>query len=250
LFVDAGASPVTIAPEIVRALGWEDFLGENTTLRLAGGFRTTAPQLLIPSVSCQSQKAEFVRGIALAAPTAGVDGALGLSFLNRFDFRITRGADTGLPELRLDSREPRPRAATPAGPFDVFISHKTHDLADAREVFDHLTERGYSPFLSAVSLARMGQANFLIAVDEALESARHLVLVASSPQHMMAPYVRGEWLMFRNLMALDRKPRGNIVILLCGAMTPEQVPAALALYEAIPMSDPTWRERLVGFLPR
>jgi clan AA aspartic protease (TIGR02281 family) len=90
LVVDTGASTVTIPPAMVEALGLSDRLGREVEISLAGGMKIVGRELVIPSLSVLGQEATDVRAVVLDESEVGVDGLLGLSFLNRFDFRIDR----------------------------------------------------------------------------------------------------------------------------------------------------------------
>ena len=239
LMVDNGASVCSLSPEIVRALGWEGSKGEEVELSLPNAIRIKAPQLLIPSVTCQGQTAQYVKGVVLRESMPGVDGSLGLSFVNRFDYRIDKDG------LSLTESTP-----APGGPqFDVFISHKSADVAAAREVFDGLSRVGHRPFLSDVSIAKLHTSEFQKAIDRALEEAEHLVVVASCREHLESPWVESEWLMFDGQKRAGKK-HGNIVPVLCGGYAAEDLPFALQRYHAILMDTPDWFETLCRFLEK
>jgi len=99
--VDTGATRVTIPPSLVTALGWSDRVGNEVEISLAGGVRIRAPELLIPELSVYARGARDVAGVVLKAPEVGVDGLLGMSFLDRFAYRIDREQE---PKLILQPR--------------------------------------------------------------------------------------------------------------------------------------------------
>ena len=88
--VDTGARAVTVPPALVEALGLTDQIGEAVDVSLAGGLRISGPELIIPQLSVDGMEAENVRAVVLKEPMVGVDGLLGLSFLNRFSYRIEK----------------------------------------------------------------------------------------------------------------------------------------------------------------
>lgn len=96
LIVDTGATCVAISPALVAALGLSDRVGEEIDVSLAGGVRIKAPKLVIPQLSVHGMEARDVKAVVLKEPKVGVDGLLGLSFLNRFAYRIDRDRDPKL----------------------------------------------------------------------------------------------------------------------------------------------------------
>jgi len=90
LIVDTGATVVSISPALVDAAGLSDRLGKETEATLAGGIKIRGRELIIPQLSVLDIESQDVKAIVLDVSEAGVDGLLGLSYLNRFDFRIDR----------------------------------------------------------------------------------------------------------------------------------------------------------------
>ncbi|HUT89130.1 MAG TPA: retroviral-like aspartic protease family protein [Thermoguttaceae bacterium] len=90
LIVDTGATVVSISPALVDAAGLSDQLGKETEATLAGGIKIRGRELTIPQLSVLAMDAQDVKAVVLDESEVGVDGLLGLSFLNRFDFRIDR----------------------------------------------------------------------------------------------------------------------------------------------------------------
>ena len=85
--LDTGASLVTISPEMVLALGWEDRKGESITMTLAGGKREQSPKISLAEVEVQGHTRKNVEGVVLGASGYGVDGLLGQSFLSQFELK-------------------------------------------------------------------------------------------------------------------------------------------------------------------
>ena len=94
--------------------------------------------------------------------------------------------------------------------YDVFISCKSEDYALAREIHDFLTNKGYSVFLADADLRKIGRARYGKVIDEALESATHLVLFASKPSYVVSTYVEEEWRIFLEEQRSGRK-LGNLL---------------------------------------
>lgn len=241
LIVDTGSTGTALSPEAVRAMGWSGQTGDMVELSLAGGLRLSARTLLVPAMSVDGHAADNVKAVVVESPGPGLDGILGLSFLNRFDYTISGGER---PRLTLRAKG----EATAQAEYDVFLCHKSEDQETARALFDYLRAEGYRPFFSPVSLGAKASASFQQAVDRALELARHMVVVGSSRANMEAPWVRGEWQRFEVLRNTGRKT-GSLVVLLAGTMRNIDLPVGLVHCEAVSVSSPGWREELRRFLP-
>lgn len=99
--VDTGASIVTIPSELLSVLGLSGQTGAVMTVALAGGIRIQGPEVIIPSITVFGKTAEQVKAIVIPPSVPGVDGLLGHSFLNRFDYRVDRTRD---PQLSLEPK--------------------------------------------------------------------------------------------------------------------------------------------------
>ena len=108
----------------------------------------------------------------------------------------------------------------------VFISSKSEDYPQARKVYDFLTGQGYSCFFSAVTIQKMGNTDYKDAIDNALESADHLVVVTSSRENADSKWVKYERNTFANELLSGRKG-GNLLTVACGGLEPNQLPLAL-----------------------
>jgi hypothetical protein len=132
--------------------------------------------------------------------------------------------------------------------YDVFISYNSDDAWWARVVFDALTVMRYRPFLSDISLRESHNSDFGKAIEAALSAARHMVVVATSKENITSPWVEKEWRMFIHLRLTHGK-KGNVVAVPCDKMTIEDLPPALSYYQAVPIFERDFRERLRDFLP-
>jgi predicted aspartyl protease len=90
LTVDTGSNLVTIEPEIIDALGWNDRIGREIEVALPAGIRVKCRETLLPSLEVHGFKARDVQAVVLKETQPGVDGLLGLSFLNQFNYQIVR----------------------------------------------------------------------------------------------------------------------------------------------------------------
>lgn len=124
---------------------------------------------------------------------------------------------------------------------DVFISFKksatdggsTPDAAVAREVYTALTRAGVKVFFSEESLAEAGKGHFSKTIESALESARVLVLVASSRAHIESQWVETEWDSFLNDVRSGNK-QGEMFIVNCGDLRTNNLPLFLRRQQMFP----------------
>jgi len=239
LVVDSGATTVAISPELIRAAGLSSRLGDETEVVLAGGVHVRGRRLVLPRLSVQGMHGVDVEAVQLPVSQCGVDGLLGLSFLNQFDYIVEREKPQ---RLRLTLKGEGLDA------YDVFISYNSRDEWWARVVFDALTVLKYRPFLSDVSLRRLGDDDFTQAIESAVAAARHMVVIGTSRENMNAPWVQKEWRMFERFK-LTRAKAGNIITILCGDMTLKDVPHALGGHQSVSIFERDFRERLRDFLP-
>ena len=72
------------------------------------------------------------------------------------------------------------------------------------------------------------------AIDEALDAAKHMVLVTSRPENVRSPWVEAEWGLFINEKRSGIKT-GNLLTVIIGDMQPRDLPASLRYYEVIQM---------------
>ncbi|MGA2508130.1 MAG: retropepsin-like aspartic protease [Chitinispirillaceae bacterium] len=89
LLLDTGASTVTLSRALAARLGinWRD--GVKVTATLADGQSTAGYSVLLRSVAIGDFRAANVRAVVLdQPPEPGVDGLLGMSYLQRFVLRI------------------------------------------------------------------------------------------------------------------------------------------------------------------
>jgi hypothetical protein len=129
---------------------------------------------------------------------------------------------------------PPPSASVAARPslFDIFISFKSEDEAYAQQIFAYLTARGLRVFFSRQSLPRLGSDEYHAQIDRAIEQARHMVVVTTSPANVNAQWVQYEWRLFLGERLAGRKT-GNLVTAIAGRMTIDDLPISLRNREVI-----------------
>ncbi|MGD0262413.1 MAG: response regulator [Verrucomicrobiota bacterium] len=110
--------------------------------------------------------------------------------------------------------------------------HPTPDSRLAKKVFTFLTRRGIDAFLSTISLQRMGESDFQRTIDNALESAKVMIVVGTSASNLDSRWVRYEWSSFLNEIISNRKREGEIFVYTKG-LHPHQLPFALRQKQCI-----------------
>jgi len=128
---------------------------------------------------------------------------------------------------------------------DVFISCGGTDWQPADRVRTALIGGGHSPFLYK---EQFRETHICEAIDQALESARCLVAVATAPANLARPWTKYEIYSFLHDINSQRKPTGRMLSFISG-FDPVDLPRPLRLYQAIPF-DPTNVEPALGELAK
>ncbi len=118
----------------------------------------------------------------------------------------------------------------------VFISAKSADYEHAERVYRFLKDAGVSTFFSRESLPELGNTAYLEQIDHALAEVDHMVVVTTSAEHVLAPWVAAEWRFFINEQRSGRK-RGNLLTMVVGALEFSDLPPSLRQYECLRLDD-------------
>lgn len=97
--------------------------------------------------------------------------------------------------------------------YDIFISCKSEDYPVARKVYQYLKGQNYSVFLADTELRKKGNAEYGKIIDEALDTATHMIIIASNPEYIRSTYVESEWRIFMEEKRAGRKT-GNIITII------------------------------------
>lgn len=116
--------------------------------------------------------------------------------------------------------------------WNVFISKKSEDFAFAKQVYDMLVANGSKVFLSEISIPEENCADYQETVEQAIDQCEHMVVVASSHENIVSPWVKEEWRIFLNDLRCGRKT-GNIVTVLAGGMTIDDLPSGLRIRQSL-----------------
>ena len=129
--------------------------------------------------------------------------------------------------------------------YDVFISCKSEDYLRARAVYDYLTHKKLKVFLADKELRKKGSSEFGRVIDEALDSAKHLIVFSSNPEYVKSSYVESEWRTFIEEKRSGRK-EGNVITILDNCDI-SSLPITLRHFQSFGLSD---FAHIIDFLPR
>lgn len=126
-------------------------------------------------------------------------------------------------------------------PFDVFICYKesendgnrTRDSLLAQEIYYQLTEQGRRVFFSRITLEDKAGTEYEPYIFAALNSAKVMIVVTTSAEHVNSVWVKNEWSRFLSLM---RKDRSKLLLPCYRDMDPYDLPEALSVLQSYDMS--------------
>ncbi len=126
-------------------------------------------------------------------------------------------------------------------PFDVFICYKesendgtrTRDSLLAQDIYYQLTEKGWRVFFSRITLEDKAGTEYEPYIFAALNSAKVMVVVTTSAEHVNAVWVKNEWSRFLSLM---RKDRSKLLLPCYRDMDPYDLPEALSVLQSYDMA--------------
>lgn len=127
----------------------------------------------------------------------------------------------------------------------VFISACSKDYELARKVYNYLVEHSIEAFFSPESLPQIGVSDYRKKIDEVLDYVEHMIVVTSSLENVMSPWVEAEWGLFINEKRCGRKS-GNLVTIIGGGISPASLPPSLRYFEVIPF-DPSSFARILRY---
>ena len=126
-------------------------------------------------------------------------------------------------------------------PFDVFICYKQTDDAGARtrdsvlahETYSELSEAGFRVFFAEITLEDILGSEYEPYIFAALQSAKVMIVVGSSPENFNAVWVKNEWSRYLALIASGEK---KMLIPAYQNMDPYDLPEAFSHIQAQDMS--------------
>ena len=95
------------------------------------------------------------------------------------------------------------------GNYDVFISFKSQDEDLGKTVYDYFRKNMKEPFWSKVSLPELSESEYEKAIYNALDKAKHFVVVLSDLSYMEDSWVEKEMRIFHREKNENRKPKDS-----------------------------------------
>lgn len=135
-------------------------------------------------------------------------------------------------------------------PYDVFISFKdtdgdvrTRDSALAEELYRLLTDQGYRVFFSRISLKDVVGEDYEPYIYAALQSARVMLVVGTTPRYIEAVWVKNEWSRYLRLVSME--PEKRLLIPLIREMRTDELPKELQAFEGYDLGNWRFRDSLL-----
>lgn len=133
-----------------------------------------------------------------------------------------------------------------ASTIDVFISRKSADASLAKELYHFLITKGLTVFDSDETLPKMGNTDYLEAIDNALVSCRHMIVVGSSVENITSRWVKKEWSSFVNEKMSGRK-NGNLLSVITSNLTIDNLPLSLRNNQVITFDNANF-DRIAAYV--
>lgn len=117
------------------------------------------------------------------------------------------------------------------GPFQAFISYGGEDVELAEKAHAYLEKRGVRTFCAR---SRYMHPMFVKTVNDALDSARCLVGVATRPENLRRPWPEFEWMVFQQDMLSGS---GKTIVSLIGDFHPALLPPPFRISLSVPYNS-------------
>lgn len=135
-------------------------------------------------------------------------------------------------------------------PYDIFICYKesdrsgrrTEDSVLAASLYRSLLAEGYRVFFARVTLEDKTGREYEPYIFSAINSARLMFAVGTSPDNFNAPWVKNEW--SRYLTRVSESGEGTLAVLYKG-MRSDDLPTEFAHLQRFDMSAPDFTEELL-----
>lgn len=126
-------------------------------------------------------------------------------------------------------------------PFDVFICYKesdangdrTRDSQLAQDIYYQLNDKGYRTFFARITLEDKVGSQYEPYIFAALNSAKVMVVVGTSAEHLNAVWVKNEWSRY---LAIMKKDRSKLLLPCYRDMDPYDLPEQLSVLQSYDMS--------------
>lgn len=123
--------------------------------------------------------------------------------------------------------------------YDLFISYKSEDKNYATGIYDALKKMdpNINIFLSERTLKEIGEAQYTVAIEQAIKSSKNMVVVATNPEFFSSKWVNYEWRLFFHFQLNDKHNFYHNIITATQAIDYRVLPDALQLCENVQVHD-------------
>jgi hypothetical protein len=97
-----------------------------------------------------------------------------------------------------------------------------------------------------ICLPKLGSAEYMKKIDEALDTSDHMILIGSSVEYILSSWVEAEWRVFINEKRSGRK-KGNFLTIVSNNIQPTDLPISIRYYEVIPFEKDNMQRILQYF---
>lgn len=129
--------------------------------------------------------------------------------------------------------------------YRVFISSKSEDYPLAEKVYEFLLSHNISAFLACTVLQQIGEAEYARAIDAALDSSEHIIVVASKLEYLTSKWVQYEWSTFSDDKNSGYR-QGNILTILSPDIEHRLLPRPLRHKQSFTFSN--YKDSILGYL--
>ncbi len=111
-----------------------------------------------------------------------------------------------------ESSQPKSIPAQPTSEYDIYISHKSNDIAIAEEMYYFMKQNGKRVFYDKKSLPERSESQYRKSIMHALDKSSHFVVVLSDLSYMESYWVKLEMQIFQSEIDEGRKKNSNFIM--------------------------------------
>lgn len=129
--------------------------------------------------------------------------------------------------------------------YDVFISCKSEDYDNAKELSSFLEANGKKPFLADLSMRNFKHDEYGDVIKGVIDICDTMIVFTTNPAYPDTPYVRFEWTVFSHDINTGKK-QGKLLTVIPSDMSPNELPIGLRHVEAFRIYKED--ERLLNYI--
>ena len=127
------------------------------------------------------------------------------------------------------------------GHCEVFLCFDVKDVAIGMRLYGHLVKKGYHTYFGALPIPKLGEYDYATFIDESLDMARCMIVVATAQSDLHQSRMEYEWRNFHNDTKSGRKPEDSPFFAFVSGVNPNDLPRPLREQSAVSFNanDPT-----------